>query len=80
MKPGFDGSSCAVACNTMRRVPLTTVPRPFGRHQFDLEVASGRIAACGEHLERRDGIERVEPVEQHDLRVHTVIVGEAADD
>ena len=61
----------------MRRVPLTTVPRPLGRHQFDLEVAVGRIAACGEHLERCGDIERVESVEQHDLRVHTVIVGKS---
>ena len=65
-----------VACKRMRRLPLTT-SRPFGRDQFDLQLTADRITAGGEHFKRRDGVEWVEPVEQHDLGVHMVIVGKS---
>src|SRR6185312_3814346 len=42
------------------------------------QLAADRVAARGEHLEGRDDVERVEPVEQHDLCMHTVIVDKAA--
>ena len=49
--------------------------RPFGGHQLHLQLASDRVAARDEHLERRDDVERVEPVEQHNLCMHVLIVG-----
>ena len=49
--------------------------RPFGGYEFHHQLAADRIAASGEHIERRDHIERVESVEQHDLRVHAAIFG-----
>ena len=52
-------------------------PRPFRGNEFDLQLTAGRLAARGEHFERRDDIERVEPVEQHNLCMHVDIVGKA---
>ena len=52
-------------------------PRPFRGHEFDLQLTADRLAARGEHFERRDDVEWVEPVEQHDLCIHVDIVGKA---
>lgn len=54
------------------------MPRTFGGHELHRQLAADRVAARGEHLEGRDDVERVEPVEQHDLCTHTVIVDKAA--
>jgi len=52
--------------------------RPFGGHQLHHQVAPDRVGARYQYLERCDDIERVEPVEQHDLRMHAVMFGAAS--
>ncbi len=66
-----------VACNTMPRVPLTTGRGPSAETSSTSSCTADRLAARGEHFERRDDVERVEPVEQHDLCIHVDIVGKA---
>ena len=66
-----------MACNTRPRVPLTTGRGPSAETSSTSNSTVDRFAARGEHFERRDDIERVEPVEQHDLCMHVDIVGKA---
>jgi hypothetical protein len=55
--------------------PADDRPRPFGGNEFDLQRTAYNLAARGEHFEWCDDIERVAPVEQHNLCVHADMVG-----
>ena len=73
-KPGLAGSSIAVAFNTNPRLPLDTGRAPSADTSSTVNSPPTASLPATRTSYGRDDVERIEAVEQHQLRMHAAIV------